>query len=72
MRSFNLCLFATIIFALSACAGNMNNLKKDETVGPNPSYLKLEQAQQTVALTLEYHDQGGYEKCAGLNSSDLH
>ena len=66
MKLFNFCLVAAIIFALSACAGNMNNLKKDDTLEPNPSYLKLEQAQQTVALALEYHDQGGYEKSAEL------
>ena len=37
-------------------------------------YKKLERAQQTVALALEYFDQGGYEKSAGLflNAADLY
>ena len=62
MRKFNLLfVFVTLAFALSACTGTMNR-----AVGPDPSYLMLEQAQQTVAVALEYHDQGGYEKSARL------
>ncbi|OPX39782.1 MAG: hypothetical protein B1H11_02105 [Desulfobacteraceae bacterium 4484_190.1] len=71
-RLGNLMLPAILVLALSACTGHMRPLTKIEIqdtvqrVERDPSYLKLEQAQQTVALALEYYDQGGYEKSAGL------
>jgi len=68
----NLTLIAIMLLAISACSGHMRSLTKDEiqetiqSVEMEPSYIKLDQAQQTVALALEYHDQGAYEKSAGL------
>ena len=64
-------LSACFLLSLSACAGSMQSLSKGgihevaQGVGRG-RYNKLEQAQQTVALALEYYDQGGYEKSAGL------
>lgn len=69
---FTSVLFAALFVALSACSGHMQSLTKDEIletvqrVEREPSYVKLDRAQQTVALALEYHDQGAYEKSAGL------
>lgn len=78
----NLSLFVLsvcVVFGLLACSGHMKSLTKGEIqdavhkVETEPLYVKLERAQQTVALALEYHDQGGYEKCAGLflDAADL-
>ena len=55
-------LSACFLLSISACAGSMQSLSGVE----RERYSKLEQAQQTVALALEYYDQGGYEKSAGL------
>ena len=64
-------LSACFLLSLSACAGSMQSLSKGEIHEvaqgvERGRYNKLEQAQQTVALALEYYDQGGYEKSAGL------
>lgn len=64
-------LSACFLLSLSACAGSMQSLSKGEIYEvaqgvERGRYNKLEQAQQTVALALEYYDQGGYEKSAGL------
>ena len=64
-------LSACFLLSISACAGSMQSLSKDEIYEvaqgvERGRYNKLEQAQQTVALALEYYDQGGYEKSAGL------
>lgn len=81
MKKFNLlALSVCILFGLSACAGSTRSLSKDEiretvqNVEREPSYVKIEQAQQTVALALEYFDQGGYEKSAELflQAADLY
>ena len=73
MKKFYLfALSACILFSLSACAGSTRSLSKDEIretvrkVETESPYVKLEQARQTIALALEYYDQGGYEKSAGL------
>ena len=80
MKKLNLFVLVMFVgFGLSACAGSMRSLTKGEIsdavrdVEVDSSYVKLERAQQTVALALEYHDQGGYEKCAGLflDAADL-
>jgi hypothetical protein len=79
-RLGNLILPAIVVLALSACSGHTHSLTKNEikdTVKKaerDQSYLKLEQAQQTVALALEYYDQGGYEKSADLflEAADLY
>jgi len=76
LSGLGLCL----LFSLSACAGSTRSLSKDEIretvrkVESEPSYVKLEQAQQTVALALEYFDQGGFEKSAELflQAADLY
>ncbi len=64
-------LSACFLLSISACAGSMQSLSKGEIHEvaqgvERGRYNKLEQAQQTVALALEYYDQGGYEKSAGL------
>ena len=70
--TINFILLATLVLTIPACSGHMRSLTKDEikdtvqSVEREPSYLKLEQAQQTVALALEYHDQGAFEKSAEL------
>ena len=60
-----------ILLQLTACSGLMNHGVQEDMM--NQSNAKLDQAQQTVALALEYHDQGGYEKSAELflNAADL-
>lgn len=73
-------IIVAIILNLSACAGSMKALSKTEIeeavkiVEEKPSYIKLDKAQQTVALALEYHDQGGYERSAEffLSAADLY
>jgi len=81
MKKLNLlALSVCILFGLSACAGSTRSLSKGEIrdtvskVETEPSYVKLEQARQTVALALEYFDQGGYEKSAELflQAADLY
>ena len=81
MKKLNLlALTVCILFGLSACAGSTRSLSKDEIrdtvrkVETEPSSVKLEQARQTVALALEYFDQGGYEKSAELflQAADLY
>ena len=75
-----LALTVCILFGLSACAGSTRSLSKDEIletvrkIEREPSYVKIEQARQTVALALEYFDQGGYEKSADLflQAADLY
>ena len=64
-------LSVCFLLSFSACAGSMQSLSKGEIYEvaqgvERGRYNKLEQAQQTVALALEYYDQGGYEKSAGL------
>ena len=59
-------LSACFLLILSACTGSMHEIHKVAQEVVRGRYNKLEQAQQTVALALEYHDQGGYEKSAGL------
>ena len=79
-RLIIICAVLPFLLGLSACTGHMQPLTKIEIqdtiqrVERDPSYLKLEQAQQTVALALEYYDQGGYEKSAGLflEATDLY
>lgn len=80
MKNLSLFVFSVcVIFGLLACSGKMKSLTKVEIrdvvrkVETEPLQVKLERAQQTVALALEYHDQGGYEKCAGLflDAADL-
>jgi len=81
MKKLNLlALSVCILFGLTACAGSTRSLSKDEIretvrkVEREPSYVKIEQARQTVALALEYFDQGGYEKSSGLflQAADLY
>lgn len=55
------CLLVLSLLLLSACSGHNPQL-----VQQSMQNLKLEQAQQTVNLALEYHDQGGYEKSSVL------
>ena len=70
-RAILFILSACFLLSISACAGSMQSLSKGEIYEvaqgvERGRYNKLEQAQQTVALALEYYDQGGYEKSAGL------
>ena len=59
-------LSACFLLSISACAGSMHEIHEMEQGVERQRYNKLELAQQTVALALEYYDQGGYEKSAGL------
>ena len=80
-------LILTLVLMLSACSGNVKRLSKPEMevevarAQLDPGLIKLEHAQQTVALALEYFDQGAYKKSSelfmeaadlygGLNSKD--
>ena len=83
MKTKNLSVFVlavSMLVGLSACAGSTRSLTKEEIretlrkAEREPTYVKLEQAQQTVALALEYFDQGGYEKSAELflQAADLY
>nr|MBC8417008.1 hypothetical protein [Desulfobacterales bacterium] len=83
MKMKNLSVFVlavSMLVGLSACAGSTRSLSKDEiqeTVRKaerEPSYVEIEEARQTVALALEYFDQGGYEKSAELflQAADLY
>lgn len=61
---------AVVLLQLTACSGLRNSEMQEFRINQS---VKLDQAQQTVALALEYHDQGGYEKSAELflNAADL-
>ena len=83
MKMKNLSVFVlavSMLVGLSACAGSTRSLSKDEIqemvrkAEREPSYVKIEEARQTVALALEYFDQGGYEKSAELflQAADLY
>jgi len=75
-KAFLLILSACVFLNLFGCAGSMRSLSNHEIneVVERGRYSKLEQARQTVALALEYFDQGGYEKSAGLflEAADLY
>jgi len=60
-RSYLLILATIFLWSFSACSSQTKSLIRDEN-----SYIRLAEAQQTVALALEYHDQGGYEKSSEL------
>jgi hypothetical protein len=61
-----LILSIILLVSLSACSVFKGSFSRKEINELDPSSLQLEQAQQTVALALEYYDQGGYEKSAEL------
>ena len=70
-RAILFILSACFLLSISACAGSMESLSKVDIHEvaqevERGRYNKLEQAKQTVTLALEYYDQGGYEKSAGL------
>ena len=76
---FLLALTFTSAIALSACATSTRSLTQaemDDAVQTAEwgQYNKLEQAQQSVALALRYHNHGGYEKSAALflQAADLY
>jgi len=72
-----LILSIVLLMSLSACSGLIPKkeiLESEQVIEREKPYVKLEQAQQTVALALEYYDQGGYEKSAELflEAADLY
>jgi hypothetical protein len=74
---FILLAHASLVFmACGAARDSLTRAEIDEAVhiAEGQQYNKLEQAQQSVALALSYHDQGGYEKSAALflQAADLY
>ena len=68
-KAIHFILIAILLSTISACSGLIPKkeiIGSEEIIDREKPYVKLEQAQQTVALALEYYDQGGYEKSAEL------
>ncbi len=68
-KTIHFILVAILLLTISACSGLIPKKKiliSEQMIEREKPYVKLEQAQQTVALALEYYDQGGYEKSAEL------
>jgi len=68
-KTIHFILIAILLSTISACSGLIPKkeiIVSEQMIEREKPYVKLEQAQQTVALALEYYDQGGYEKSAEL------